>query len=185
LFKTLKVIIAVAVMLVMVLSVIPSTAQAGTNGTTMKFLAKGTIYGYQGVLLASDVWFTFSIASVDPHILTLGNNSNDVDYLNFRSFGSGGTISNMSGPDEYIPDFWIADMNITSLYEYGVSKSSVTLKAPGGVVVFSPAPTTHAPTTSGPSSFTPINPVLALAVIFMASFVLIGSVFLLDRRMRM
>ena len=139
--KTVKVFLVAAIVSLLVLSIIPSTAQAGTNGTAMKFLAKGTLYDGYGEVRASNVWFTFSITSEDPHILTLGNNSNDVHYANFRSFGSGGTISNMSGPDEWIDDSWfVAAIDITALYEYGVSKSSVTLKAPGGAVVMSPGP---------------------------------------------
>ncbi len=42
--KTLKAIIATAVVSMMVLSILPSAAQAGTDGTAMKFLAKGTLY---------------------------------------------------------------------------------------------------------------------------------------------
>jgi hypothetical protein len=182
--KALKVIIAVAVMLIMVLSVVPSTAQAGTNGNTMKFLAKGTLYDGYGEVRASDVWFTFSISSVDPHTLTLGNNSNDVHYLNLRTFGSGGTIDNMSGPDEWVEESWfVGVMSITALFEYGVSKTSVILKAPGGGLVLSPNPTTPAPGSSS-HSFIPINPVLAIAFVLIASFALIGSIFLLDRRMQ-
>jgi hypothetical protein len=141
LFKTLKVFVVAAIVSLMVLSVIPSTAQAGTDGTTMKFLAKGTLYDGYGQIRANDVWFTFSVSSVDPHVLTLGSNPNDVHYVNFRSFGSGGTINNMSGPDEWIDDSWfVATLEITALYENGVSKSSVSLKAPGGAVVMSPGP---------------------------------------------
>ncbi len=154
-FKTLKVFVAATIVSLMVLSIIPSTAQAGTDGTAMKFLAKGTLYDGYGEVRASDVWFTFSISSVDPHVLTLGNNANDVHYMNLRTFGSGGTINNMSGPDEWIEDSWfVSNLSITALYEYGVSKSSVTLKAPGGVPVMSPGPSED--TSSGVPTVVPV-----------------------------
>ncbi len=187
--KALKVILATAVVLLMFLSVIPSTAQAGTDGTTMKFLAKGTLYDGYGAVRAGDVWFTFSISSTDPHTLTLGDNLNDMHYMNLRTFGSGGTISNMSGPNEFIDDSWfVSRLSITALYEYGVSKNSVTLSAPGGGPILSvgntPNPTTGAAPGLGSHSFVPTDPVLAISFVAFAALLLIGSIYLVDRRMR-
>jgi hypothetical protein len=172
LVQTLKIIVVAAIVSLMVLSVIPSAAQAGTDGTAMKFLAKGTLWDGYGHVRASDVWFTFSISSTDPHVLTLGNNSNDVHYMNLRTFGSGGTISNMSGPDEWIEDSWfVAALNITALYEYGVSKISVVLRAPGGVVM-STGP--NADTSSGDST-------LEYIILFTFALFFIGLLMVVSR----
>ena len=84
---------------------------------------------------------------------------------------------------EYIDDYWaVASFNITALYEYGVSKTSVSL-LDAGAVVMSPAPTNTGP-EPGSHSFIPNDPVLVAGIVALASFVLIGSIYLVDRRMR-
>ncbi len=105
--------------------------------------------------------------------------------MNWRSFGSGGTINDMSGPDEWIDDSWfVASMNITALYEYGVSKTSVTLQAPGGVVVLSPSPVPNTSPTTSPGPGATVDPILFYAIMLVGSCAVVASVFL-ERRARL
>lgn len=177
-------------MIILVFSVLAYPVQAATDGTPMSVVAKGTVRDSAGHLVASDVWFTFKVA-ISVFTIHIGSNNADGQLLtSFTTYGSSGTINSMSGPVLHPGDANLYFMEVTALYQYGVSVTSITIRTTGIIVMDTglgsgfiandtlagsagPAPT---PTTSTDSSWTGLLGATIVAVM------LILGVLLLDRR---
>lgn len=123
---------AIALLSVLMLSTASFPARAETNGASLELVAKGTVYDAYGAPLASDVWFSLRIM-YKSYTMNLGNNSVGAALLYpMTTYGSGGTISNMSGPIGSISENSFHFMNVTQLYRFGANVSSITITVPSG-----------------------------------------------------
>jgi hypothetical protein len=102
-------------------------AQAATDGRNMVFVAKGTLYDPNGNAFASNVWFSFT-AFVYSYQVKLGMNqvgSASLQYM--TTYGSGGSIFDMSGPVLEYANSQYASFFVTEIYCFAQSVSSCTV----------------------------------------------------------
>jgi hypothetical protein len=145
-------------------------------------VAKGTLTNASGGVIAQDVWFKFSV-TFNECTLVVGHNDVGTNFAwGVETFGSSGPVDAMSGPYGTVGGIGVVRfVDITELYKYGNSVTSITIHPyTGGGVVMSPAPTSPAPTT-GDRPHSEINVVGLVAGIAGAAIVL-GGVFITDRK---
>jgi hypothetical protein len=121
----------IAMLSVFMLSMASVPVQAGTNGASIQLVARGSAFDAYGVPLATDIWFSLQIL-YKSYTINMGNNSVGTALLTMTTYGSGGTISDMSGPVGSINMDQCRFMNVTQLYRFGLSVSSITITAPTG-----------------------------------------------------
>jgi hypothetical protein len=156
----------------------------------MDFVAKGTLYDAVGGVVASDVWFTFD-SFMYSYTVNLGTNvKGSSSFMELTSYGSGGSISAMSGPVVEYTAWQVSSFYATAIYSKGVSVSTYTIVGnttpitldTGRITVGSGHLASVAPTVkmTGPNSSSEGWAGLAAAVL--VALVLISSLLLLDRR---
>jgi hypothetical protein len=172
--------VVVAAMTMLLLSCMVTPARAETDGRAFEFVARGTVYDAGGNAMASDVWFTLSIIS-GTFTVHIGMNVGDAQLEDLTVYGSGGTISSMSGPEETYGPSQYSSFYVAQIFSHGNAVSFFSLKSPLIWADVAPGPT-DTTDVMAPGTDASASGWTGLAAAVVIALLIISSLLLMDRR---